>query len=170
MGFARSFDAFFRLNPDMIDLKEQLISEVESKEEVLVVLPYSQKGAQGQEIKIALNGWRKYCQFNYHFVVIGDFKDNLPNEFPWVEWVYVKKNSKKEGQYNPHFDVFNKLLIAYQKYHKKYKGFIRMMDDFYAIKPFNFKDVSTIYYHSSSFTGDEKAPTYFWRHDLWKTR
>jgi len=45
-----------------------------------------------------------------------------------------------------------------------------MMDDFYAIKPFNFKDVSTIYYHSPTFTGNEKAPTYFWSHDLWKTR
>ena len=50
MGFARSFDAFFRMNPDMIELKEKLISELDK--EVLVVLPYSQKGAQGNEIKI----------------------------------------------------------------------------------------------------------------------
>jgi len=43
MGFARTIDLFFTINPDMIPLKQQLLDEL--KKETLVVLPYKQSGA-----------------------------------------------------------------------------------------------------------------------------
>lgn len=58
-GKARTLDNFFRINPEMKPLKEQLLSELD--EETLVVLPYSQRGSQGSEIRITLSGWRKFC-------------------------------------------------------------------------------------------------------------
>jgi hypothetical protein len=58
--------------------------------EKLIVLPYKQSVAQGNEIRIALNGWKKFCQFRYHFVVIGEFNESIEKEFPWVEFIYCK--------------------------------------------------------------------------------
>ena len=53
MGFARSFETFFKINFDMMHLKEKLLSQID--DEVLVVLPYSNKRVQGNEIRLALN-------------------------------------------------------------------------------------------------------------------
>ena len=70
--------------------------------EILVVLPYKQTGAQGNELYLTLNLWKKFCTFKYHFVVIGEFDTKLSEEFPWVEFIYSKIRDKVEGQYNQH--------------------------------------------------------------------
>ena len=168
MGFARTTDMFFMINPDMLNMKEELINRL--NEEKLVVLPYKQSGSQGNELHIALNAWRKFCTFKYHFIVIGEFDDKLKLEFPWVEFINCPSIDKKEGQYNPHLDIQNKFNIVSRMYSQSYNGFIWMVDDNYAIKPFELKDVTTVFYHSWSFTGCEACPTSFWRHDKWKTR
>lgn len=167
-GCTRDFDFFFKINTDMIPIKDKLIEQ--AKNEILVVLPYKQSGSQGNEIKIALSGWRKFCQFNYHFIVIGEFDETLKNEFPWVEFIYCKTKEKKEGQYNPHLDMQNKFKIVKKIYSQAYDGFIWMCDDNYPIKPFDFDDIKRIYCHSLSFDGCEKCPTSYWRYDKWKTR
>ena len=138
--------------------------------QTLVVLPYSQKGAQGEEIRIALKGWQKFCQFDYHFAVIGDFDESLQTEFSWVEFISVERISKRAGQYTPLLDVQNKMEVAYNKFSGEYDGFIRMMDDFYAIKPFELSDITKTYYHSLTFTGNKNAPVNFWSNSKWKTR
>ena len=71
MGFARTVDLFFKINPEMIRKKDELIKSLQK--ETLVVMPYKQSGSQGNEIKLTLSGWRKFCKFEYHFVVIGEF-------------------------------------------------------------------------------------------------
>jgi hypothetical protein len=139
-------------------------------EEKLIVLPYRQKGAQGNEIKLVLNGWNKFCQFKYHFIVIGEFNSSLKEEFPWVEFIYVPAPEKKEGQYMPHLDIQHKMKIVMEKYGKMYDGFIYTSDDKYPIKPFNLEDVTRVFYHAMSFTGRESDPTWYWNHDKWKTR
>lgn len=168
MGFARTIDMFFRINEDMLPLKQELLDDL--NKETLVVLPYKQSGSQGNEIKIALNGWRKFCQFKYHFIVIGEFDKKLRNEFPWAEFINCPSLPKKDGQYNPHLDIQNKFNVVSRMYSQIYNGFIYMTDDEYAIKPFNLDDITKTHYHTSGFTGCEKAPTHFWSHDKWKTR
>jgi hypothetical protein len=168
MGFARTSDFFFRVNPDMFYMREDLLKEI--KQEKLVVLPYKQSGAQGNEIRISLKGWRKFCQFKYHFIVIGEFDDSLREEFPWVEFISCPTIEKVEGKYTPHLDMQNKFKIISRMYSQSYDGFIWTCDDKYPIKPFDFEDISTTHYISMSFTGCEKCPTYFWRFDKWKTR
>ena len=168
MGFARTIDMFFRINQDMLPLKQELLDGL--NKETLVVLPYKQSGSQGNEIRIALNGWRKFCQFNYRFVIIGEFDEQLKDEFPWVKFIECPTKEKKEGQYNPHLDIQNKFNVVSRMYSQIYNGFIYMSDDKYAIKPFNLDDITKTHYHASGFTGCEKAPTHFWSHDKWKTR
>ena len=137
---------------------------------ILVILPYSQKGAQGNEIRLALSGWRRFCTFDYHFVVIGDFDKSLRDEFSWVEFIDLDRLPTRLNQYNPELDILHKLDIACQRFGKEYTGFVRMMDDFYAIKPFGFEDVAKTFYHSMSFDGNKQLPTSFWKHTKWKTR
>ena len=138
--------------------------------EILVVLPYKQAGAQGNELYLTLNLWKKFCTFKYHFVVIGEFDTKLSEEFPWVEFIYSKIRDKIEGQYNQHLDVAAKFIEVMDRYEEQYSGFIWIADDNYAIKPFELSDITQVHYHSSSFIGEKTAPTSFWRHDKWKTR
>lgn len=138
--------------------------------EKLIVLPYKQSVAQGNEIRIALNGWKKFCQFRYHFVVIGEFNESLEKEFPWVEFIYCKSLDKINGQYTPNIDILRKLKIVSEKYADTYDGFIQATDDKYPIKPFTLEDVSKTFYHAKSFTGDENKPKHYWVHNKWKTR
>ena len=167
-GEIRDFDFFFKVNPDMNYLKSELILKL--KEEILVVLPYKQRGVQGNEISLAINSWRKFCQFKYHFVVIGEFDESLKKEFPWVEFIFIPQNNKKDGQYAQHINVQNCMEIVMKKYDKVYDGFIWMVDDNYAIKSFNFSDIKKIHYHSENFAGNKNSPTSFWNHDKWKTK
>ena len=167
-GGTRGLDVFFEINSDMIDKKKELMDKL--KQEILVVLPYVQNGSQGNELRIALNAWKKFCQFKYHFIVIGEFDESLKNEFNWVEFINCQTKEHKEGQYNPHLDIQNKFNVVMNKYSQAYDGFIYMTDDEYAIKPFGIDDVMRIYYHSANFIGRQDQPTYFWNHDKWKTK
>lgn len=166
-GARRTFDAFFNINPDMLPLKTTL--EAQAEDETLVVLPYCGRG-QGNELKIALTAWKKFCQFNYHFVVIGEFSQELADEFDWVEFIHEPRLPIKVGQYNPHLDMNHKMQVVVNKYRNKYKGFIFTCDDYYAIKSFNIEDVTNIFYHNLSFEGIETLPANNWKHDKWKTR
>ena len=167
-GRERDFDYFFKINTDMLHLKDYLMRQI--KDDVLVVLPYKQSSSQGNEIRIALNGWRKFCQFNYRFVVIGEFDEQLRNEFSWVRFIECPIKEKKEDQYSPHLDIMNKFKVIARLYAQEYDGFIYMTDDEYAIKPFNLDDITKTHYHSLEFVGNEKAPKSYWNYDKWKTR
>jgi len=169
MGFRRTYDAFFDINPDLLPYKDILLSEV--TEELLVLLPYVSLRAQGNEIQLALRAWKKFCTSKYHFVVIGDCPSDLISEFgDWVEFIPLEKIPKHEGQYNPHLDIQHKMEEAYRLFKDKYNGFVWMVDDNYAIKPFCLAEILSIHSHASDFTGEKEAPTYFWKHDKWKTR
>ncbi len=167
-GASRTYDAFFKMNPDLLPLKEELITNI--NKEVLVVLPYANSGAQGHELEIALTAWNKFCQFPYHFVVIGDCNEQLVKKFNWVEWIPCGKIAPRPDQYNAHLDMQHKMEIAYNKFKDKYNGFIWMVDDNYAIRPFTLNDIKTIHYHQKSFKGNSNLPTSFWKYDKYKTR
>ena len=139
-------------------------------EKKLVVLPYRETGSQGDEIKLALSCWKKFCQFDYHFVVIGEFNNQLKKEFPWVEFIYCSFPEQNDKQYMPHIDIQRKMKVVMEKYRGKYDGFVYMSDDKYAIKPFNLKDITTVFYKGHSFNGNKNNPACYWAHDRWKTR
>ena len=168
MGFARTWDAFFVLNPEMSNIKKDLIYAINHP--VLVVLPYVQSKSQGSELRLALRGWRKNCKFSYHFVVIGEFDTSLVEEFDWVEFIAVPTLPRVNGQYNPHLDIQHKFEVAYERFKDHYPGFIYMVDDNYAVRPFSQFDIFQTHYLQSSFIGVERLPASYWKHDKWKTR
>ena len=168
IGFTRTSDFFFKVNPDMLQIKDELLKLIET--ETLIVLPYKQNHSQGNEIRLALKGWRKFCKFKYHFIVIGEFDKQLENDFPWVEFIYCPSKEKKVGQYNPHLDIQNKFKVVSRMYSQMYTGFIYTTDDEYPIKPFELDDITRIYYHASNFTGRQDQPASYWNHDKWKTK
>ena len=152
----------------MLNKNEQLLQEL--KEEKLIVLPYKQSKSQGNELKLALTGWKKFCKFKYHFIVIGEFNEELKNEFPWVKFIEYKISYKIENQYMPHIDINHKFKIISQIYGEEYDGFIYTTDDQYPIKQFNLEDVMKTYYHQFTFIGDKNAPKSYWNYDKYKTR
>ena len=167
-GKRRNFDFFFNLNPELKCVKSELMEAL--KDETLVILPYKQSSAQGTELELTLSLWRKNCTFKYHFVVIGEYDKSFEEKFPWVEFIECPTKPKIDGQYNPHIDMINKFIIAANKYKNKYNGFVWMVDDNYAVKPFTLFDILQTHYHSQSFNGNSKAPVNYWNHNKWKTR
>ena len=158
---------FYSLNPEMEDKKEEHLKLL--RPETLVILPYVQRFSQGNEIRLCLNAWKKFCTFEYKFVVIGEFSDNLKTEYPWVEFVYVSKMKDIKREYTPHLDIFNKMFILMNKYYS-YQNFIYITDDEYAIKPFTLKDITTTHYLSKEIKGNPNAPLNHWFNNLWKTK
>lgn len=167
-GGRRGLDFFFEANEDLADRRAELISDL--RKEVLVVMPYSGRRAQGREIELMLSGWRKNCKFRYHFVVIGDFDNVDRSKFGWVDFIDCPRIPLAKGQYTPHLDIMHKFSVVMERFAGRYEGFFYVTDDEYAIKPFSLWDLRRTYYHSPAFRGEESAPTSFWRHDKWKTR
>lgn len=168
MGFRRTFDAFFHLNPDLKPYEDELISQIEG--ETLVVLPYARGGGQGRELEIALTSWKRFCKSKYKFIVIGDADESLKQQFDWVEFIDMPRVPSSKTQYTPHLDMQHKMETVYNLYKDQYPGFIWMVDDDYAVRPFYIYELKNIYIHATTFTGDETTPTWFWKHDKWKTK
>lgn len=167
MGTSRTFEAFFKINPELLPMKEELINKYNK---YLVVLPYSDEGSQGKELELALSGWKKFCNSRYHFIVIGQYPESMVSKFDWVEFIHTTKIRNINNQYIPHIDIQHKMERIYKLYHALYDGFIWMADDNYAIKPFEICTMLQTYMHSDSFTGSKDLPSNFWKHDKWKTR
>lgn len=165
-GKTRTLDFFFDVNPDLIHMKEQLINQIYNK--TLVVLAYKQAGSQGNELELCLQSWKQFCQFDYHFVVIGDFDNTLISKYDWVEFIHKDPLNPVPNQYNPHLDILSKLEYVMDKHKDIYKGFIWIADDNYAIKPFTLLDITTVHCHQSSIRG-KIFPTHYWIGDKNKT-
>ena len=167
-GWSRNIDLFFSINPDMKNKRNELIKTLNNK--TLVVLPYIKGKSQGKELELALSLWKKYCTFDYQFIVIGEFDKELQQKFPWVSFIRYITQQKLDDQYTPHIDIQHKMEYIYNKYYKLYDGFIWMVDDNYAIKPFVLNDITTLHYHAPSFTGMKKYKPSYWLYDKYKTR
>jgi hypothetical protein len=122
-GTQRKIDNFFEINADMANLKETLMDSLKPDDK-LIVLPYIQNRAQGKELQLTLMAWKKFCKFKFHFIVIGEFDDLLPKEFPWVEFIRCPSVTVSEKEYVPHLDIQMKLEIIMRMYGTEYDGFI----------------------------------------------
>lgn len=167
-GSHRGMDFFFNINPEMADKREEYMKMV--KDDTLVILPYVQKFAQGNELSLCLKSWKRFCQFKYRFIVIGEFDESLAKEFPWVDFVHCPRFGGIEGQYTPHLDVQRKIEGIVNFFSKTYTGCIRMMDDIYAIKPFTLEDITTPHYIPDNFKGYFEYSIDTWKNDKFKTR
>ena len=139
------FKMFFSVNPEMEEKRTEYLKEL--RPETLVILPFDQKFTQGNEIKLCLNAWKKFCTFEYHFIVIGEFDNSLTIEFPWVEFIYYPTTN------NSCTNTFNKIYNL-GNYYSSYQNFILIFNNQYAIKPFTLEDIKTTYYLSNEIKED----------------
>lgn len=167
-GSKRGFDFFFLVNSDMKNKKNELLS-MYTGDKTLVVLPYKQSGSQGNELKLTLNGWRKFCTFDYHFMVIGEFDENLTKEFEWVEFIDCPNVKNDPMQYNQHLNVQYCMETVMEMYGDIYDGFIWMVDDNYAIKNFNLLDIINIHHLNNDQNPSSSIPSN-WSNDKYKTK
>lgn len=127
--------------------------------EILVVIPYWAKGAQGNELMLAVNGWRKHFKEPHRIVIVGDRPDWLTgkrslvdiygNTIEWFvdpEWDYDIKMidcpqvTPIPGQYLPHLDHVHKFRTVREAFPES-RGFIYTCDDIYATADFTIGDV-----------------------------
>ena len=135
----------------------------------LVAIFYIASEAQGSEISLAIEGWRKHFKEDHEILVVGDVPPPVPG-VKW-KWMYAERMKQKEGQYLPAIDICNKMLYVCQYCASHgYDGFIWASDDFFAVNDFNIKDVLMPKYLDEQLPSKgDNSTNHFWRTQV-KTR
>ena len=136
------------------------------QDEILLVIPYI-KSTQGNELELALTGWRRYCTSPLRIIVIGEYDPSIEGK---AEFIEVPRIEKVQAQYTPNIDVARKLDKIYEMFHTEYDHFVLANDDEYPIHEFDWKFLTQVTYLQASFMGNLAAPTNYWTHDMGKTR
>ena len=136
------------------------------QDEILLVIPYI-NGGQGNELELALTGWRKYCKSPLRIIVIGDYNPCIDSKAEYIE--YARTQALK-NQYVPNIDVARKLNKIYDLFHEEYDHFVLANDDEYPIKDFDYHFLTQVTFLQDKFMGNASAPTNYWSHDMYKTR
>ena len=123
-------------------------------QKVLVAITYIASEAQGDELALAVAGWRKHFKCPHKIVVVGDTPpDGLADAY-----LAIERLPEKDGEYRPHLDICNKLEAVCETY-----------KDF-AVNDFTLEDVMTPKYQDEEMPskGDEHPNS--WLRNLVKTR
>lgn len=107
-------------------------------EKILVVIPFWAQGAQGNELELAVTGWRKHFKDPHQIVVVGDWHPVC--EDGDITFIKCPQITPVPGQYLPHLDHVHKFRKVREMFPDK-KGFIYTCDDIYATSDFTLADV-----------------------------
>ena len=139
-----------------------------NKEKILVVIPYLSKAAQGDELLLAVTGWRKHFKEDFLIVIVGDWNpivdtgdDIIFIECPRIPW-------PGRGKYWAHLDHVNKFRKVREQFPYS-KGFIYTCDDIYATRDFTLDDVLKPKVRCREIQGSFHHPN-AWVRDNYKTR
>ena len=110
--------------------------------ETLIVIPYLASQAQGDELSLALAGWRQHFCEPRQIVVVGD-KPDAADMGEDLIWINCPRIDKIEGQYTPHIDIVHKFRTVREAFPKA-RGFIYACDDMYAVKDFGLAEVKAL--------------------------
>ena len=131
---------------------------------VLVVIPYCAEGAQGNELDLAVRGWRRHFKADFELVLVGDYAPVAFDTF--IECPRI--THRDDGNYIPHLDHVNKFLTVLRHYPDA-EGFIYACDDMYAVRDFTLDDVKRLKYLDDDMGGSLLSPN-AWERDVAKTR
>lgn len=150
------------------DMNPEIYKMEETKDEILVVIPYFAKPAQGRELELAVTGWRKYFKEKFKIVIVGDWHpivktgdDIVFIGCPRVKW-------PGQGNYWPHIDHVHKFRVVHDVFPES-KGFIYTCDDIYATKDFAMKDVLKPKVQCRAIGGSYHHPN-AWVRDNYRTK
>ena len=107
-------------------------------DKVLVVIPYLAKGAQGNELELAITGWKKFFKEPHIIVVVGDNHPCLQQK--GALFIDCPQVQPIPGQYLPHLDHVNKFRKVMETLPLR-RGFIYTCDDIYPTSDFTMADV-----------------------------
>ena len=105
--------------------------------ETLVAITYISASAQGNELSLAVEGWRRHFKEPHRILIVGD---KPPVED--VDWLDIPRVPKRNGQYLPALDICAKLeAVCLYCMDKGIAEFVWASDDFFAVNDFSLPDV-----------------------------
>lgn len=104
----------------------------------LVVIPYLASAAQGNELDLAVKGWKRHFLEPCTIVVVGDYHPCVEGEN--MAFIPCPRIEPIKGQYTPHLDHVHKFREV-RRHYPETEGFIYTCDDIYATKDFTLEDV-----------------------------
>lgn len=138
-------------------------------DEIAIVIPYLAEAAQGNELELAVTGWRKHFIQPHHIFIVGDSHPIISSgdDITFIEHPRVREC--KDGNYLPHIDIVMKFIsAAFSLALNGIDHFIYTCDDIYPVNDFSLieilfpKVVGKMHRNDSDRTG--------WAGDLQKTR
>ena len=108
-------------------------------DKILVVIPYLASAAQGDELELAVAGWRRHFKEDYIIVIVGDV-NVFAGSSDDIVFIECPRIDPVPGQYLPHLDIVHKFRRVREAFPES-KGFIYTCDDIYAVADFTLEDV-----------------------------
>ena len=107
--------------------------------EILIVIPFLSRGAQGNELELAVTGWRLFFREPYHIVVVGDHHPVVDSGDD-ISFLACPRIDPVGGQYLPHLDMVHKFRRVMEAYPDRH-GFVYTCDDIYPTAPSTIWDI-----------------------------
>lgn len=105
----------------------------------LVVIPFLASAAQGDELRLAVTGWRKHFKEPHRIIVVGDCHPVVDSGDDII-FIDCPRVEPIPGQYTPHLDHVHKFRKVREAFPCS-NGFIYTCDDIYPTADFTMEDV-----------------------------
>jgi len=135
-----------------------------------IVIPFLAKEAQGNELELAVTGWRKHFIQPHHIYIVGDSHPIVSSgdDITHIDCPRVK--TTREGNYLPHIDIVKKFLAACMYLSSEgLDHFIYTCDDIYPVNDFTLIEVLFPKVTGKMSSRDANCTTGWWG-DLQRTR
>lgn len=114
------------------------VEETEVKKKILVCIPYLKAGAQGNELELAVAGWKRHFKEDFVLVIVGDDEPFMEGD---DQIIHLPHTCVANG--NPPLDIIQKMLLVINRF-PEYQGMVWANDDMYAINNFDLNDVKLL--------------------------
>lgn len=107
-----------------------------------VVIPYLASAAQGNELELAVTGWRKHFDTPYHIYIVGDPHPVISTGDD-IDLIRCPKVGCEKGSYQPNVDIANKLFtFCMECMDNDIPGFVYTCDDIYPVNDFTIAEIA----------------------------
>jgi len=138
----------------------------------LVVITYLPSAAQGRELEMALEGWRRYYREKCSIVIVGEGLEGIASLAMRYDALLVEspRVPNSPGNYRAHLDYVSCLKKVRELY-SEVEGFILVADDCYCVSEFGIEDILVPKVNSMRpFAMNNLKSANAWRRDKARTR
>lgn len=123
----------FKVAVELRDEYKAMLNEV--AQSLLVVIPYRKEEVQGNELELAVKGWKKHFKEDFQIVVVGDNEEYLPKDVIHVPHECIIDN--------PPLDIVSKLREVILHF-PQVESIILTNDDIYPVNDFALTEVELL--------------------------